>query len=241
MQTPDANLSLAMKFINESYAKFFIKKYPNHDGYVFSRRYRRQVVQENVYAQNLLFYINGNAIKHEMVKNAQDWPWSSFNPLAGYKVHPVYLHTNLFNEYFNSGEQFAAQLHRNFDSSWSPELAAIGKTILGDDDFAKEIIDNYVDLNDENIIGRKEMTQHSQKMLIKQIYDYIAGLSLDYKSQENYLIYLLLEYTSSNRKELGTKFGLTANTLGQRASRVRKLIANNSQVAELLSPSWLLS
>ena len=241
LETPNANLSQAMKFINESYAKFFIKKYSNHDGYVFSRRYRRHVIQETKYAVKLFLYINGNAVKHKMIASPEGWHWSSWNALTQQDSSPIFLQNSLFIKHFKSINDFKQQFSNQYNRSWSPETKAVGKTILGDDEFVQEIIEKYVDLDNENIIGRKEMKQHSQRNTTKRIHKYIKGLDINQNLKQHYLIYLLLENTNISRKGLGTQFNLSANALGKRASRVRQSIQKDSSLKQLLDFTNVLS
>ena len=144
-------------------------------------------------------------------------------------------------KHFKSINDFKQQFSNQYNRSWSPETKAVGKTILGDDEFVQEIIEKYVDLDNENIIGRKEMKQHSQRNTTKRIHKYIKGLDINQNLKQHYLIYLLLENTNISRKGLGTQFNLSANALGKRASRVRQSIQKDSSLKQLLDFTNVLS
>jgi REP element-mobilizing transposase RayT len=54
LSTPDANLSKFIKSINQRYAQYYLKKYPERDGHVFRGRYKRVLVENELYSKNLL-------------------------------------------------------------------------------------------------------------------------------------------------------------------------------------------
>ena len=53
LQTPDANLSKIMKYLNESYARYFLGKYPDKDGHV--KHWGRRRSKDKNYPNKFLF------------------------------------------------------------------------------------------------------------------------------------------------------------------------------------------
>jgi putative transposase len=73
------NLSAAMKFIFEKYAKRFNRKY-GRKGHVFCGRFRQALCLDNSYLLASSVYIHVNPVAAGIVKHAEDYRWSSVRP-----------------------------------------------------------------------------------------------------------------------------------------------------------------
>lgn len=74
----DNDISEIMKKANVSYAMFYNKKH-NMIGHVFQDRYRSEAVTDDRYLLTVTRYIHQNPMKSGMVKNIEDYKWSSYN------------------------------------------------------------------------------------------------------------------------------------------------------------------
>ncbi len=81
MRLKQANLSLSMKSICETYAKMFNKKY-NRKGHVFSSSYRQALCFDDSYLLITSLYIHLNPVRAGLVKAPQDYRWSSYRLYA---------------------------------------------------------------------------------------------------------------------------------------------------------------
>ncbi len=70
------DLSVTMKRIGVSYAYYYNNKYAT-TGHLFQDRYLSENVEDERYLLAVLHYIHHNPVKAGMVKNAEDWKWSS--------------------------------------------------------------------------------------------------------------------------------------------------------------------
>ena len=72
-----------MKIVNAEYARYYNNE-NNRVGYVFRDRFRSEVIRNEKYLLNCLAYIHKNPVKAGIVKNAQDYEYSSYiNYLSG--------------------------------------------------------------------------------------------------------------------------------------------------------------
>ena len=78
IETPDANLSKGMRYVNGVYTQRFNRKHSKL-GHVFQGRYKAILVDKNEYLQELSRYIVLNPVRAGMVEGAEDWSWSSYN------------------------------------------------------------------------------------------------------------------------------------------------------------------
>ncbi len=232
LQTFSTPLSQIMKFLNESYAKFFIKKYRDHDGYVFSRRYRRHLVQDTIYSKTLFAYVNFNAVKHKLVQDPTAWSYSSYHELMRPQKAASFLSYKHFETTFNGQKNFDEFARTQFDINWSPEEYAVGKFILGDSDFIEKHRDEYIDCGNENLLGRWQLFKSldSQKILT-----YTKNLTVDSKLKSDIEIFLLREYTNLTRSEISQLYGIQTNTISKRVGKIKKTLEANNSLKELLA------
>lgn len=71
------DLAKFMHGLNRSYTAYFNKKY-NKVGYLWQGRFKSKVVVKDDYLIDCLNYIELNPVRANMVKTAQDYPWSSY-------------------------------------------------------------------------------------------------------------------------------------------------------------------
>ena len=81
IETPQANISDAMKYLNWPYSCYFNKTH-NMTGHLFESRYKAKLVQKNKYLLALIRYIHFNPLKAGLCKSINTYQWSS---------HPEYL------------------------------------------------------------------------------------------------------------------------------------------------------
>jgi len=82
---PGLRISEFLQRIQLSYAMYFNKKYGDKvkKGLkmpVFEGRFCAKEIFDENYLENLKNYIDWNAVKHEIVKSPEEWPFSSFEP-----------------------------------------------------------------------------------------------------------------------------------------------------------------
>ena len=237
IQTPKANLPEAMKYINECYAKYFIKKYKDErDGKVFARRYQKHLVQHELYSKTLFVYIMFNMYRHNQKLKPDQWLYTSYRAITGQEKPRNFLPTNLFKDEFPTIKHFY-DFAQNFDYGWSPSQEAFAKTFLGDTDFNIEIIKNHINLRDDRITGIGEMRRLVNK---EAVLSYITSLQLDSRERLNYTIYLLREFTSMKRQDISDLTGLTVHSITKRHVALKNKIDDNNYLSEILDERSLL-
>lgn len=68
--------------IGASYVYWYNNKY-DRTGHLFQDRYKSEPVEDNRYFQIVLRYIHQNPLKAGIVKNIEEYPWSSFKEYMG--------------------------------------------------------------------------------------------------------------------------------------------------------------
>lgn len=91
VKTPEANLGRAMRHINGVYTQRH-NRLKKTDGSLFRGRYKAICVEEDSYQLQLSRYIHQNPLQAKMVKNIEDYPWSSYPYYVNKQKPPEWLY-----------------------------------------------------------------------------------------------------------------------------------------------------
>ena len=90
LETPEANLSLAMRQLNGVYAQRFNRQH-DRGGHLLQGRFGAQLVDGDTYLWEVCRYIVLNPVRAGLVVHPRQWRWSSFCATAGETVTPGFL------------------------------------------------------------------------------------------------------------------------------------------------------
>jgi putative transposase len=90
LETPDANLSRAMRQLNGVYSQAFNRRH-ERPGHVLEGRYHAQVVDKDAYLREVCRYIVLNPVRAGLVAHPREWLWSSYGATAGHTLVPRFL------------------------------------------------------------------------------------------------------------------------------------------------------
>jgi len=98
-QKPAQEISAFMRKIQQSYAMYFNYQYADQvkkglKSPVFEGRFKAKEVLDEAYLSQLVTYIEHNAVKHELVADSKDWPYTSWDFKA-----PNELQTDFFSDF----------------------------------------------------------------------------------------------------------------------------------------------
>ena len=90
VETPDANLSRGMQYLNSVYTQAF-NRHHGRAGHVLQGRFKSILVEKEGHLLELARYVVLNPVRAKMVRSARDWPWSSYRATAGMAEVPRFL------------------------------------------------------------------------------------------------------------------------------------------------------
>jgi REP element-mobilizing transposase RayT len=93
IETPGANLSRGMRQLNGVYTQQVNRRH-GKTGHVFQGRYKAILAQKDSYLLELARYVVLNPVRAGMVKDAGDWPWSSYRAMIGEAASAPWLQTD---------------------------------------------------------------------------------------------------------------------------------------------------
>jgi REP element-mobilizing transposase RayT len=90
LQTPEGNLSTAMRQLNGVYTQRFNRRH-ERSGHIFQGRYGAQLVDGHAHLREVCRYVVLNPVRAGLVEHPRDWPWSSYRATAGEIIPPGFL------------------------------------------------------------------------------------------------------------------------------------------------------
>ena len=215
IETREATLSRGMKYLNGTYTQSFNRQ-NNKVGHVLQGRYKAILVQKESYLLELARYIVLNPVRARMVKEAKDWPWSSYRATAGFTLPEFCLTTDWILSNYGRTRKKAQQRYRTFvqqgKNQPSPWESLKNQIYLGNYDFVEDMqskIDPEQSLND--IPTPQKQAPKKPLLYFEQRYSA--------RDEAMYHAYISRHYTLS---EVGKWFGVSHATV----SRAVKLHEN---------------
>ncbi len=207
VETPDANLSKGMRYLNGVYTQRFNRKNACV-GHVFQGRYKAILVDGDAYLLELSRYIVLNPVRAGMVESAEDWNWSNYKITTGIHSCPTWFDREWVLAAFGKQEELAIKNYLQFvvdgvgrQSPWG-ELK--NQIYLGSDQFIDKI---QTKLSNKNLPEVPRLQQRPMPKALEE-YEIIAidrndAICLAYRSGGYTLTqigeYYSLHYSSVSR------------------------------------------
>lgn len=247
IQTPDANLSRAMRHLNGVYTQWFNRTHAC-DGQLFRGRFKSILVDANTYLLGLVRYIHRNPIEAGLVKTLNRYPWSSHQGYLSNARKWQWLHKNVvlssFSEHNKAEsiraymefivEQTSDKISRAFDKGVLP-------SVLGSESFVNSIKEKFFDLkNYEEIPESRRLAPDVKRIMGEVCLFYGVDESELYPSRRgqyneprNIAIYLMRSLRCEGLKEIGDVFGIgKISSVSSVIQRVKEGIRNDKIIKE---------
>ncbi|MGA1869603.1 MAG: transposase [bacterium] len=149
VETPEANLSLAIQWISVSYATYFNRKHGRH-GHLFQGRFKAILIDADEYLKHLSRYIHLNPVRAKMVSLPAEYRWSSYCAYIGHQKVPEFLETNWLLSSFGKSKKEARGNYKQFVENVdikvleNPSKYLIEGFILGDTDFVNWVKETFL-------------------------------------------------------------------------------------------------
>lgn len=113
VETVEGNLAKGMRQLNGVYTQTFNRRH-RRVGHVFQGRYKAILVEKDSYLLELSRYVVLNPVRAGMVKDAADWPWSSYPAMINQAPALNCLQVDVLLGQFDSDRERAILQYRNF-------------------------------------------------------------------------------------------------------------------------------
>lgn len=142
VETPEANLSQAMRQLNGVYTQAFNRR---HDrvGHVLQGRFKAILVERESYLLELCRYVVLNPVRARTTRKPDTYPWSSYRATVGLEAMPSWLTVDWLLTQFGQQRAAAQRKYRAFvaegigqDSPWAQVQ---GQVLLGSERFVEQL------------------------------------------------------------------------------------------------------
>ena len=159
VETPEANLSKAIRQLNGVYTQAFNRR---HDrvGHVLQGRFKAIVVDRDSYLLELCRYVVLNPVRTKTTRKPETYPWSSYRATAGLVPAPSFLTVDWLLSQFGSQRAAAQRKYRVFvaegrglGSLWEEVR---GQVLLGSERFVERLMPGLRDKRSLKEIPRRQ-------------------------------------------------------------------------------------
>ena len=170
IETIEGNLSQGMRQLNGVYTQQSNRKHGLF-GHLFQGRYKAILVEKEAYLLELSRYVVLNPVRAGMVKNIDDWQWSSYPAMMGDVVVPEWLETDWLLSQFRKSRKVSRRKYKNFVREGIGLLPVWGELksqiFLGGETFVENLQAIYaVQSNDQDL---KEIPRLQRRPMAKSL------------------------------------------------------------------------
>lgn len=138
VETPEANLSRAMRQLNGVYTQAFNRRH-RRVGHVLQGRFKAIVVDQDSYLLELCRYVVLNPVRAKSTRKPETYAWSSYRATAGLAATPPFLAVDWLLSQFGRQRLAAQRKYRTFVAEGigqgSPWEHVQGQVLLGSERF----------------------------------------------------------------------------------------------------------
>lgn len=168
LQTHRPNLSRLMRHVNGVYTQTYNRRH-GLVGHLFQGRFKAILVDKENYFLEVCRYVDLNPVRAGMIKNPQDWAWSSYRAHAGRSEAPVWLDSGALHRRLaphaprREGPRRYAEFvaHGRGIKLWDEALT--GQIYLGGEAFVKRM-QARAELADATDIPRAQRRTHAKTL-----------------------------------------------------------------------------
>jgi len=239
LETPQANISKVMHFINGSYTNYINRK-RDRSGHLFQGRYKAILIDKDNYLLELSRYIHLNPVRANIVERPEEYINSSYSCYIGNRKEDIVHHDQVL-QMISKDRKIAPKMYKQFVENGgggdleNPFSKVYGGSILGETSFIKQALNTLK----EGVLSRKE-TSHRKVLesafesdvIVNAVSDYFGikeeGVRNDKKKYRNISIYILKKYTGMTNGQIGQTFNdLSCSAVSKAYNRVVKAIEEN--------------
>ncbi len=243
IETPEANLSKAMHFINGSYTNYINCK-RKRSGHLFQGRYKAILVARDNYLLELSRYIHLNPVRTQMIQRPEEYTYSSYKAYTSRKREKL-LTNDLILGMMSSHKAEGKKAYPLFVEACNgrkledPQKEVYGGIILGGTRFIKETLQQIKTeyLQKEGISERRALrSTHNIEEIIEVVSSYFKidkdeMLTNKHSEQRKIAIYFVKQRTGADNNQIGEVFGRTSKAIAKTYERFRKEIKSNRKLS----------
>jgi len=254
IETPEANLSQIMHYINGAYTNY-INRRKMRSGHLFQGRYKAILLDRDSYLLELSRYIHLNPVRANIVEAPLTYPYSSYRSYVFKKGEEIVCR-DLILEMISKKKREAPIRYKEFVENGigqdlpNPLNNVYGGSMLGGKGFIKEALSRLKDtmIHKEDISFRRELqASYSGEEILDMVCKHFKVTPDDLKQSKgvgrNIALHLMKKYTGMTNRQIGEHFGglsysavaKAETALLQKAQKDQKLMKNIKTISNRFS------
>ena len=217
LETPEANLSKALRQLNGVYTQAFNRRH-GRVGHVLQGRFKAILVDRTRYLLELCRYVVLNPVRARIVRQPQRYRWSSYRASAGLDSVPAFLKVDWLLSQFGRQRSAAQRKYQSFVAQGigkaSPWEQLQGQVLLGGQAFVERLLPGLRDRRSIKEILRKQRFA-TRPTLAKLL---TSGVLADLRRRNQVIRRAHLEHGYS-LSEIGRAAGLHYSTISRIVNR----------------------
>jgi REP element-mobilizing transposase RayT len=164
LHTRSANLSRLMRHVNGVYTQAYNRRH-GLVGHLLQGRFKAILVDRAAYLMALCRYVERNPVAAKMVRQAGDWPWSSYRAHVGQVAAPRWLDSDGLHGYLLGRPAAHA---RDRARACQRYAALVAQSDPRDADFWNEALHGQIFLGDEAFAQRMQALAQPQRAAARE-------------------------------------------------------------------------
>ena len=243
IETPEANLSKAVQWLNVSYAIYYNRRH-QYAGHLFQGRFKAILVEVDTYLEALSRYIHLNPVRVGLLRRPWKYAWSSCRYFVTTAKAPSFLDTQRvlmgFGRYAKTQRKRYQQYLLDSDLV-NPSHDVVGGLLLGSETFAEWAKSTFLSTRQSNrqipVLDRLK-PRPTLETIVRQVakhYQVKESQLLRRGAKGNLArdvaIYLTREMSGCNGQELGRHFGqVSGAAITARCKHIRTALATDRKL-----------
>jgi REP-associated tyrosine transposase len=248
METPEANLSKVMHYLNGAYTTYINVK-RKRNGHLFQGRYKSIIIDRDGYLGELTRHIHLNPVRAGIVLKPEEYPYSSYRAYMKQQKDDL-VSTEVVLQLVGGGEDKAQRRYRAFVEAGigreleNPTKDVYGGMILGGTQFVKETLrklkDEYLgktEISHRRTLKSAEMSDEIMEKVARR-YQISTEEILEgsHREARKVAVYLLKKHTGMANRTIGERFrGLGYSAVTKIHRRLEEAMRKNRRLRSLVS------
>jgi putative transposase len=235
VETPHANLSSFMHYLNGSYTTYVnIKR--KRCGHLLQGRYKAVLIDADSYLLEVSRYVHLNPVRAGLAKRPELYPYSSYPAYTGHRDDALVFRDRILSMISNNRRRAPGHYRQFVEEALSkpssnPFEKLHGGIILGKKEFIRDVLRRIErdTLKDRGIARRKEFTSAPTLGALTEAVT--ARGRFSEAATRDIVIYLSRKLTSLTNAEIGRHFGdLSYSAVAKAAARFAEKLKENEEL-----------
>jgi len=243
IKTTQPNLSQGIHYLNSSYTNWFRNKH-QIVGPIFQGRFKSILVDADNYALILSAYIHLNPLRAGIVRQIEDYPWSSYLDYLNLRKHnisdPSFILKSIDNNTFNSIKKYREYVIEYQDMK-DPIKKSYHNIALGSETFIERVKEKIKhkgrrrEIPSTRSISKYDVDTIITKMT--QVLNIERRMIFDKKRgnpNRSLAIYLIKRFTPLSLSKIGELFKMDYSAVSQAAKRFEQKTEVDNEIKEYM-------